>query len=265
VHGFGAYTGTQKELNSAQKTESDATFPDEMAHEDAPGNTQSSNEIHENTSCRESFLTFLKRPIVALTESLKGNQSVSRHMLCLPGMGSLKMLKVLLDAPIDIFEAPAVRAAVEGMWSEFRFGFFARFALYVIQLLLFSAYACWCIATNASYSEIGQDSDGIVRASFVGGCVAAGIGCYFLTRELLQCCSCVADEGLKEYVEFWNFAQVCSHILELASFAMFVSGSDPALNDTFFFRQQICTFRHFFPLFRHTPLYFRHTPLFFRH
>ena len=36
-------------------------------------------------------------------------------------------------------------------------------------------------------------------------------------------------------------------------------------HDTFFFRQQICTFRHFFPLFRHTPLYFRHTPLFFRH
>ena len=36
-------------------------------------------------------------------------------------------------------------------------------------------------------------------------------------------------------------------------------------DDTFFFRQQICTFRHFFPLFRHTPLYFRHTPLFFRH
>jgi hypothetical protein len=36
-------------------------------------------------------------------------------------------------------------------------------------------------------------------------------------------------------------------------------------DDTFFFRQQICTFRHCFPLFRHTPLYFCHTPLFFRH
>jgi hypothetical protein len=154
---------------------------------------------------------------------LKGNQSVSRHMLCLPDMGSLKMLQVLVDAPIDVFEAPAVRAAVEGMWSRFRFGFFARFALYVIQLLLFSAFACWSIATNASY----RDEDGAVRASFVGGCVAAGICCYFLARELLQCWSCVADGGLMDYVEFWNVLQLFSHTLELTSFAMFVSGSDP--------------------------------------
>jgi hypothetical protein len=94
VHGYGAYTGTQKKLISGQNTESRAAFPGEIAHYDAPGNTQSSNEIHKNTSCTESFLTFLKRPIVALTESLKENQNVSRHMLCLPDMGSLKMLKV---------------------------------------------------------------------------------------------------------------------------------------------------------------------------
>jgi hypothetical protein len=244
VHGFGAYTGMEQERTLGKREQNadssaavsgenangpgEETSPNEESHQNSLGNAQSSNENPENTSCRASFLTFLLRPIVAYQDSLKGNQSVSRHMLCLPSMASLKMLKVLLEAPIDVFEAPAVRAAVEGMWSKFRFGFFARFALYVIQLLLFSAFACWCIATNASFSEIGEHSDSIVRASFVGGCVAAGIGCYFLTREFLQCCSCVADEGLKEYIEFWNAAQVCSHSLELASFVMFVSGNDPA-------------------------------------
>jgi hypothetical protein len=141
---------------------------------------------------------------------------------------ALRAYKAMVEYCLgEVLERRVKESRSYRMWSEFRFGFFTRFALYVIQLLLFSAYACWCIATNASYSEIGEHSDGIVRASFVGGCVAAGIGCYFLTRELLQCCSCVADEGLKEYVEFWNIAQVCSHILELASFAMFVSGGDP--------------------------------------
>jgi hypothetical protein len=77
---------------------------------------------------------------------------------------------------------------------------------YVIQLLLFLAFASWCIATQASYSELGEYQGFLVRASFIGGYVAAGIGFYFLKRELLQCCSCVADEGLKEYVEFWNAA-----------------------------------------------------------
>jgi hypothetical protein len=57
--------------------------------------------------------------------------------------------------------------------------------------------------------------------------VAAGIGAYFLMREVLQCCECIANEGLKQYIEFWNVVQVCSHCLELASFAMFVLGSDP--------------------------------------
>jgi hypothetical protein len=169
----------------------------------------------------------IARPYTSFVASLRGNQSVAGHVLCLPGMGSFKMLKALLAAPIDIFEAPSVRAAVEGVWSRFKLGFFVRFALFVVQLLLYSAFATWCIAWDISYSTLNVSQDQMVRASFIGGCVAAGIGAYFLAREVLQCCSCVADDGLKEYFEFWNAVQVCSHSLELISFAMFVSGSDP--------------------------------------
>jgi hypothetical protein len=222
LHGFGLNSVQQRGSGAAARGSADSASGDKISF-----NVQCSNEIPVNTSCTKSLLAFLQRPVVAFQDSLKGNQSVSRHMLCLPGMASLKMLEALLDAPIDVFEAPAVRAAVEGMWSRFRFKFYAHIALYVVQLLLFSAFARWCIATNASYIEIGEHSDGIVLASFLGGSVAAGIGCYFLARELLQCCSCVADEGLKQYIEFWNASQICSHSLELASFAMFVSGSDP--------------------------------------
>jgi hypothetical protein len=237
VHGFQVGAYDQKAGSIAYPTASDETAcggesggkpsTSKESHHDVSGETKDSNKILESKSCVMNLQTFLLRPAVAFQDALKGNQSVSRHMLCLPGMGSLKMLQVLVDAPIDVFEAPAVRAAVEGMWSRFRSGFFVRFALYVIQLLLFSAFACWSIATNASYSGLGEHEDVLVRASFVGGCVAAGIGCYFLGRELLQCCSCVANEGLKDYIEFWNAVQVCSHTLELTSFAMFVFGSDP--------------------------------------
>jgi hypothetical protein len=134
---------------------------------------------------------------------------------------------MLLTAPIDVFEAPAVRAEVEGMWSRFVVGFYVRFALFVVQLLLYSAFASWCIASDLSYSRIGTSQDEIIKASFTGGCVAAGIGADFLIREILQCCACIADEELKTYIEFWNVVQVCSHCLELASFAMFVLKSDP--------------------------------------
>jgi hypothetical protein len=244
VHGFGVFEEiaesiadpTVPDQSACGRESSGEISPREESHHDVSGKTQDSNKILELLvslfkqyfkSISKIIKNAIERPVVLFQAALVGNQSVSRHMLCLPGMGSLKMLQALVDAPIDVFEAPVVRAAVEGMWSRFRFGFYARFALYAIQLLLFSAFACWSIATNANYSELGKHEDGVVRASFVGGCVAAGIGSYFLTRELLQCFSCLVDGGLKDYIEFWNVVQVCSHTLELTSFGMFVSGSDP--------------------------------------
>jgi hypothetical protein len=97
-----------------------------------------------------------------------------------------------------------VRAAVEGMWSRFVFGFWVRGSLYLVHLLLFSAFSAWCIAHDLSNSTVNSSQDSIVRASFYGGCVAAGICTYLLIREVMQCIACVADEGLKDYFEFWN-------------------------------------------------------------
>jgi hypothetical protein len=115
VHGFGMVIEQELEQGKIEeKMESSAVVSDENAdgsgdkispNEESHGNslstTKSSNEILENTSCTSSFLAFLGRPIEAFIGSLRGNQNVSRHMVCLPGMGSLKMLKVLLDAPIE--------------------------------------------------------------------------------------------------------------------------------------------------------------------
>jgi hypothetical protein len=168
------------------------------------------------------------KPIKQFFYSLQGTQRVAGHVLSLQGVGSLKFLQALCTAPIDVFETPAVRAAVDGMWSRFVVGFWVRVGLYLVHLLLFSAFSAWCIAQDLSYSTVNSlASNHIVRASFNGGCVAVGICTYFLLREAMQCVACVTDEGLKDYIEFWNVLQACSLSLELASFAMFVSGSDP--------------------------------------
>jgi hypothetical protein len=97
-----------------------------------------------------------------------------------------------------------------------------------VQLLLFSAFASWCLAQDLSFSRMDESQDEIIiKASFTGGCVAAVIGFYFVVREVMQCCACIADEGLKTYSDFWNALQVGSHSLEIASLAMFVLESDP--------------------------------------
>ena len=189
--------------------------------------TAKTNGKITSTTMQSVLIKFCYKPIESFEESLKGTQSVAGHVLSLPGVGSLKSLRMLCTAPIDVFEAPAVRAAVEGMWSRFMVGFWVRSGLYLVHLLLFSAFAAWCVAHDLPYSTVNSRQDGIVRASFNGGCVAVGICTYFLLREAMQCVSCVTDEGLKDYIEFWNVLQTLSLSLELASFAMFVSESDP--------------------------------------
>jgi hypothetical protein len=244
VHGFNVYNHAASQLSAAPMQGESKSAVSKSGAENGGGSQESLSHAAisgpqpsasgpESTCCSSKstwkvITAFLSRPLISfIKKSLEGNQSVAGHVLCLTGVGSLKSLKMLLTAPIDVFETPAVRAAVEGAWSRFVFGFYVRFALFVVQLLLFSAFASWCIAQDISYSTMDTSQDTIIKASFTGGCVAAGIGAYFMMREILECCSCVADEGLKDYIEFWNVVQVCSHSLELASFAMFVSGSDP--------------------------------------
>ncbi len=250
VHGLNMYSAADtgsKQITGASSREETAEQDQEASPQagamrpqaslsgESSGGSAPTKSVPGNTSCSPcstdcmwaGLQAFLYRPLDSFFGSLKGNQSVAGHVLCLPGVGSLRSLKTLLTAPIDAFEAPAVRAAVEGAWSRFVIGFYVRFALFAVQLLLFSAFASWCIARGIPYSAIMDASQDVaVRASFIGGCVAAGIGAYFLMREVLQCCACVADEGLKDYFEFWSVVQVCSHSLELASLAMFVLEND---------------------------------------
>jgi hypothetical protein len=233
MHGFNAYTESGGKTNS-HKTQR-ATDPAQGA-EQTESNSQAevveqssaSGTNGNGTSTMQCVSNICYKPIVSFLDSLQGTQSVAGHVLSLPGVGSLKSLRMLCTAPIDVFEAPAVRAAVEGMWSRFMIGFFVRFALYLVHLLLFSAFSAWCISQDLSYSTVNSSHNGIVRASLNGGFVAAVICIYFLIREVMQCIACVADEGLKDYIEFWNILQICSLSLELASFVMFVSGSAPA-------------------------------------
>ncbi len=254
VHGFKAYTesgGNQNAHNKQNATVPAPTGRTPGSDEKIAGQTESnsqagvpetqnnehrdrdSTELSVGTACgkgpctMEGLWNICFKPIETFMDSLHGTQSVAGHVLSLPGVGSLKSLQMLCTAPIDVFEAPAVRAAVEGMWSRFVFGFWVRCAFYMVHLLLFSAFSTWCIAHDLSYSEVNSSQDSIVRASFNGGCVAAGICICLLIREVMQCVACVADEGLKDYIEFWNVLQTCSLSLELASFAMFVSGGDP--------------------------------------
>jgi len=219
--------------NEADSADHGAKGPDLTLQSDKVVQTNAQTRAVLQAQTRVDFhalymkLARLFNPIDSLGKSLKGNQSVVGHVLCLTGLGSLKSLKILITAPIDVFEAPAVRAAVEGMWSRFSFGFYVRGTLYVVQLVLFSAFVTWCISQDLTYSMIQQETYGMGRVSFTSGCVAAGIGAYFMMREVLQCFDCVADEGLKIYIEVWNIVQVCCYTLEMASLAMFCTECYP--------------------------------------
>jgi hypothetical protein len=248
MHGFNAYTESGGKNNAHNKHIDKGPAPkgsenevagqapkgskNEVAGQTKSGSQTSVMEPSGRTTCGEGsramqgVRNICYKPIESFLDSLKGTQSVVGHVLSLPGVGSLQSLRMLCTAPIDVFEAPAVRAAVEGMWSRFVVGFWVRFALYLVHLLLFSAFSAWCVAQDLTVNSI-TSKGGSARASFIGGCVAAGICAYFLIREVMQCVACVADEGLKDFIEFWNVLQTCSLSLELASFAMFVSGSEP--------------------------------------
>ncbi len=151
---------------------------------------------------------------------------MTAHTLSLPGMGSLKTLKIFVLAPVDLFETPTVRAVVKGMWSRFFYGFYTRLALYVLHLVLYSAFACWCVGKGPP-NTLREGPVNLKQASFVGGCVAIVIAFYFLGREWLHCISCLMDEGLKEYIAVGSIMRICSHSLEIASLIMFVDQSYP--------------------------------------
>jgi hypothetical protein len=172
--------------------------------------------------------SFFYRPFSLFFSNFKGNQSVAAHTLSLPGMGSLKTLKVFVRAPVDLFETPTIRAVVKGMWSRFFYGFYARLGLYVLQLVLYSAFACWCVGKELTLDALNEGNDSIAQASFAGGCVAIVIAFYFLGREWLHCISCLMDEGLRDFLAVGSVMRICSHSLEIASLLMFVGQSRPA-------------------------------------
>jgi hypothetical protein len=171
---------------------------------------------------------FLYRPFDHFFSNFKGNQSVTAHTLRLPGMGSLKNLKIFVCAPVDLFETPTVRAVVKGMWSRFFWGFYTRLALYVLQLMLYSAFACYCVSHELSLDTIHDENHSLAGAAFAGGCAAIVIAVYFLGRECLHCISCLMDEGLKEYIAVGSIMRICSHSLEIASLIMFIRQDSPA-------------------------------------
>jgi hypothetical protein len=183
------------------------------------------NPAMKSKSC-PGFKEIYFGPWNSYIKSFYGNQTVAGHVLCLSGVGSLNSLKTLMKAPVEVFETPAVRAVVKGMWSKFKLGFLFRLALFVLQLLLFSMFVLWCIAQDVEYTTISSNQDEMVLASFVGGCVAAVIAIYFLLREVAQFCACIADDGMRDYIRFSNCVQVFSHTLEVATLSMFLSGSD---------------------------------------
>jgi hypothetical protein len=170
--------------------------------------------------------SFLYRPFALFFSHFKGNQSVTAHTLSLPGMGSLKNLKIFVRAPVDLFETPTIRAVVKGMWSRFVYGFYARLALYILQLILYSLFACWCVGNELTLDTL-REGDDLAQAAFSGGCVAIAIGVYFLGRECLHCISCLMNEGLKDYLAVGSVMRICSHTLEIASLVMFVQKSNP--------------------------------------
>jgi hypothetical protein len=181
-----------------------------------------------SNSFKRRCKSVLYRPFELFFLKFKGNQSVAAHTLSLPGMGSLRSLKMLARAPVDIFETPTVRAVVKGMWDRFSYGFYTRLALYIMQLILYSAFACWCVGKGLTPDKLREGEDDLAKASFAGGCVAIVIAFYFLAREWLHCISCLMDEGLKEYIDVGSIMRICSHSLEIASLIMFVQQSHPA-------------------------------------
>jgi hypothetical protein len=113
------------------------------------------------------------------------------------------------------------------MWSRFSTGFYVRFIIFGVQLLAFSAFACWCVRYGSNDALSVAEVDGIMRAAFVGGYLSTLVSCYFLSREVMQCVSCIGEDGLRDYLEVWNLLQVSAHSLQIASLVMFMSGSDP--------------------------------------
>jgi hypothetical protein len=214
----------------------------------------------ERRTWKKYFAGLFIRPFKHLSVRFQGNQGVCLHRLALPGLGSMQNLKYLTStSTAAIFETPAVRAMVNGMWSHFEVMFYLRTLLYLIHVLLFSVFGMWCVGkdkclkSNDSFVLVDcyyhpedvwqeehvynrtadilqeeQSADNALAVKYlICGYVSAVMGSYFLTREIMQCISCILTDGLIVYVDVWNVLQLIAHCLESISVLMFRTGGSP--------------------------------------